>query len=40
MNSDQVRAHLERLVMEWLPESAKYAGEKPAEIERAWEEMG
>jgi Fe-S cluster assembly protein SufD len=40
MNSDQVRAHLERLVMEWLPEAARHSGEKPAEIERAWEEVG
>lgn len=40
MNSVQVRKHLERLVMEWLPESASHSGEKPAEIERAWEEVG
>jgi Fe-S cluster assembly protein SufD len=40
MNSDQVREHLERLVTEWLPETAKYAGEKPAEVERTWEEVG
>ena len=40
MNSDQVRNHLERLVTEWLPETAKYAGEKPAQVERTWEEVG
>jgi Fe-S cluster assembly protein SufD len=40
MSSDQVREHLERLVTEWLPETAKYAGEKPAEVERTWEEVG
>ncbi|HEX7289092.1 MAG TPA: Fe-S cluster assembly protein SufD [Candidatus Angelobacter sp.] len=40
MNSDQVRQHLERLVTEWLPETAKYAGEKPAPVERTWEEVG
>jgi Fe-S cluster assembly protein SufD len=40
MNSVQVRDHLERLVTEWLPESAKYAGEKPAQVERTWEEVG
>ncbi|HET7871812.1 MAG TPA: Fe-S cluster assembly protein SufD [Terriglobales bacterium] len=40
MTSQQVRLHLERLVTEWLPETAKYAGEKPAEVERTWEEVG
>ena len=40
MNSDPVRQHLERLVTEWLPETAKYAGEKPAQVERTWEEVG
>jgi len=40
MNSDQVRNHLERLVTEWLPETARYAGEKPAQVERTWEEVG
>ena len=40
MDSDQVRQHLERLVTEWLPETARFAGERPAEIERTWEEVG
>jgi Fe-S cluster assembly protein SufD len=40
MNSGQVRQHLERLVTEWLPETAKHAGEKPAQVERTWEEVG
>ncbi|MGH9567079.1 MAG: hypothetical protein ACRD4I_13915, partial [Candidatus Angelobacter sp.] len=40
MNSEQVRRHLERLVMEWLPETTKHTGEKPAQVERAWEEVG
>jgi Fe-S cluster assembly protein SufD len=40
MNSEQVRNHLERLVNEWLPETARYAGKHPAEIERNWEEVG
>jgi Fe-S cluster assembly protein SufD len=40
MNSEQVRKHLRRLVTEWLPETARYAGDKPAEVERKWEEMG
>jgi Fe-S cluster assembly protein SufD len=40
MDSDQVRHHLERLVTEWLPETARYAGERPAEVERTWEEVG
>jgi len=40
MSSDQVRSHLERLVMEWLPETARFAGERPSEVERTWEEVG
>jgi Fe-S cluster assembly protein SufD len=40
MNSEQVRNHLEQLVTEWLPENARYAGDRPAEIERNWEEVG
>jgi Fe-S cluster assembly protein SufD len=40
MSSDQVRRHLESLVTEWLPETARYAGERPAEVERSWEEVG
>jgi Fe-S cluster assembly protein SufD len=39
MSSQRVRNHLERLVMEWLPQSGKYSG-KPTEVERAWEEVG
>ncbi len=40
MNSGQVREHMERLVMEWLPEAARNAGEKPGASERSWEEVG
>jgi Fe-S cluster assembly protein SufD len=40
MNSEQVRKHLERLVNEWLPETSRYAGDRPAEVERNWEEVG
>jgi Fe-S cluster assembly protein SufD len=40
MNSEQVRKHLEQLVMEWLPETARHAGQRPAEVERNWEEVG
>jgi Fe-S cluster assembly protein SufD len=40
MNSEQMRHHVERLVMTWLPETAKYASEKPAQVERTWEEVG
>jgi Fe-S cluster assembly protein SufD len=40
MSSDQVRSHLERLVMEWLPETARFAGGRPSEVERTWEEVG
>jgi Fe-S cluster assembly protein SufD len=40
MNSAQVRAHLERLVTDWLPETARYAGDRPEEVERNWEEVG
>jgi len=40
MNSEQVRNHLERLVTEWLPETARYAGDRPADVERNWEEVG
>ncbi|MGE5323580.1 MAG: Fe-S cluster assembly protein SufD [Actinomycetota bacterium] len=40
MNSEQVRNHLQRLVTEWLPETARYAGDRPAEAERNWEEVG
>jgi Fe-S cluster assembly protein SufD len=40
MSSDQVRSHLERLVTEWLPETARYAGDRPADVERTWEEVG
>ena len=40
MSSNQVRSHLKHLVTEWLPETARYAGERPAEVERTWEEVG
>ena len=40
MNSEQIRQHLEQLVMEWLPETARHAGDRPAEAERNWEEVG
>jgi Fe-S cluster assembly protein SufD len=40
MSSEQVRKHLEQLVTEWLPETARYAGQRPAEVERNWEELG
>ena len=40
MNSEQVRNHLEQLVMEWLPEAARYAAERPGEAKRNWEEVG
>src|SRR6185312_3432806 len=40
MNSGLVREHLERLVTEWLPETARYAGQKPERVERSWEEVG
>jgi hypothetical protein len=40
MNSEQVRKHLERLVTEWLPETARHAGDRPQEVERSWEEVG
>ena len=40
MNSEAVRSHLERLVMQWLPEAATSISERPAEAERTWEEVG
>jgi Fe-S cluster assembly protein SufD len=41
MNSQQVRDHLERLVVASLPEAAQFAGERPAQVvERNWEEVG
>jgi Fe-S cluster assembly protein SufD len=40
MNSGQVRDHLRRLVAEWLPETAKFVGERSAPAERAFEEVG
>jgi Fe-S cluster assembly protein SufD len=39
MNSQPVRDHLERLVVEGLPESAQFSGERAA-AERNWEEVG
>ena len=41
MSSAQVRAHLERLVTESLPEGARFSGERSGEgAERNWEEVG
>ena len=40
MNSEQVRNHLKQLVTEWLPETARHAGDRPAAAERNWEEVG
>lgn len=40
MNSQQVRDHLERLVVEGLPEQARYSGERSEVAERSLEEVG
>jgi Fe-S cluster assembly protein SufD len=41
MNSQQVRDHLERLVVAGLPEAAQIPGERSAQVvERNWEEVG
>jgi Fe-S cluster assembly protein SufD len=41
MNSQQVRDHLERLVVAGLPEAAQFPGDRPAASgERNWEEVG
>jgi Fe-S cluster assembly protein SufD len=41
MNSQQVRDHLECLVVAGLPEAAQIAGERSAQVvERNWEEVG
>jgi len=41
MNSPQLRAHLEKLVVAGLPEAAKYSGARSAEgAERNWGEVG
>jgi Fe-S cluster assembly protein SufD len=42
MHSGQVRDHVEQLVAQWLPETAKSAGERTAlpQAERAFEEVG
>src|SRR5262249_41032679 len=40
MNSEQVRRHLERLVVEGLPETAKFAAAVGEGAERNWEEVG
>jgi Fe-S cluster assembly protein SufD len=39
MNSQPVRDHLERLVVEGLPEQASYSGERSEVAERNWEEV-
>ena len=40
MHPGSVRDHVERLVAEWLPETAKFVGERAAPAERAFEEVG
>jgi Fe-S cluster assembly protein SufD len=40
MNSQQVRDHLERLVLESLPEQARFGGERAQVVERDLEEVG
>lgn len=41
MNSPQVRAHLEKLVVAGLPEAARFSGARSAKgAERNWEEVG
>jgi Fe-S cluster assembly protein SufD len=41
MSSEAVRGHLERLVVEGLPETAHFSGERSQEVaERNWEEIG
>jgi Fe-S cluster assembly protein SufD len=40
MHPGPVRDHVERLVAEWLPETAKFAGERVAVTERTFEEVG
>jgi Fe-S cluster assembly protein SufD len=40
MHSGQLRDHVERLVAQWLPETARFVGEKSAPAERAFEEVG
>jgi Fe-S cluster assembly protein SufD len=40
MHPGAVRDHVERLVAEWLPETAKFLGERSLPAERAFEEVG
>ncbi len=40
MHAGPVRNHVERLVAEWLPETARFAGDRQTPGERAWEEVG
>jgi Fe-S cluster assembly protein SufD len=40
MNSAQMRAYIEALVMSWLPDAARYVGAKPSVVERSLEEVG
>jgi Fe-S cluster assembly protein SufD len=40
MHPGPVRDHVERLVKEWLPETAKFAGARSEVTERAFEEVG
>jgi Fe-S cluster assembly protein SufD len=40
MHAGQVRDHVAQLVSKWLPETAKFADERPALSERVFEEVG
>jgi Fe-S cluster assembly protein SufD len=40
MTSVQMRAHIEALVMSWLPDATRYGGPKREEMERSLEEVG
>ena len=40
MHTGPVRDHVERLVAQWLPETARFVGERAAVTERTFEEVG
>ena len=40
MHPGPVRDHVEQLVAGWLPETAKFVGERPQVTERTFEEVG
>jgi Fe-S cluster assembly protein SufD len=41
MHTGPARDHVERLVAEWLPETARFSAGRPAQVsERRWEEVG